>query len=160
MTYTYNVMSARSLVAKNFLREFFNEDSPKRTVAMKVVKRNLWYLYWYRENKDACMLLSLFPRMNQQFSFCYMLWKNNLQTACHVFVVRTIWWKLKVRKKLQLTWRRLVLASRNIVTTPMFTLSWPTFAVYFLFLKFFLVWSRSILIQRRASFDRTRFLQW
>ena len=24
----------------------------------------------------------------------------------------------------------------------------------------FLVWSRSILIQRRASFDRTRFLQW
>ena len=30
----------------------------------------------------------------------------------------------------------------------------------FSILKFVLVWSRSILIQRRASFDRTRFLQW
>ena len=30
----------------------------------------------------------------------------------------------------------------------------------FSILKFFLVWSRSILIQHRASFDRTRFLQW
>ena len=28
-----------------------------------------------------------------------------------------------------------MLASRNIVTTPMFTLSWPTFAVYFLNMK-------------------------
>ena len=51
-----------------------------------------------------------------------------------------------------------MLASRNIVTTPMFTLSWPTFAVYFLFLKFFgLV---TILIQHRARLDRTWFLQW
>ena len=33
----------------------------------------------------------------------------------------------------------MLLASRNIVTTPMFTLSWPTFAVYFLFFKVF--WS-------------------
>ena len=54
-----------------------------------------------------------------------------------------------------------MLASRNIVTTPMFTLSWPTFAVYFIFFKVFLVWTRSFLIrQRRASSDRTRFLQW
>ena len=68
-----------------------------------------------------------------QFLYCLNL-QNILQSS-----VRTPW-------------------TKGVVT--IFPLCSVTFAVYFLFFNVFLLWSRSILIQRRASFDRTRCLQW
>ena len=56
--------------------------------------------------------------------------------------------------------QRSVKTTRTKGVVTIFPLCSLTFAVYFLFFNVFLLWSRSILIQRRASFDRRRFLQW